>query len=234
MYLMLGTRPDLAYSIGLLARFSSNPSPLHFERVCRLLGFLKRTRGTSLIFDPGDENTLEPKGFTDADYAGDQFNWKSTSGYVFYVCGTVFSWRSKLQDTVAASTMEAEYIALYHASLNAVWIRNFLEQVGMALGAPLIIYCDNIPAIEVAKGEAPHKKAKHFQIKTHLVRHHLQQRLTDIQYISSKDNKADVLTKLLPKKDFAAKVIELGLRDSSTSSDSNDSSDSHYDDATES
>ena len=129
--------------------------------------------------------------------------------------------------------MEAEYIALYHATLNAVWIQNFLEQLDMAPDAPLKIYCDNQPAIEVAKGEAPHKKSKHFQIKTHLVRHYLQKRLTDVEFVPTEDNQADVLTKPLSKKDFAACVSGLGLRNFPASLDPDNSSDSQYADATE-
>ena len=234
MYLMLGTRPDIAFAVGLLARFSSNPSALHRARAGRLLGYVKHTRKRYLHFDPKDAADLEPKGYTDSDYAGDQDSWKSTSGYVFYIGGAAFSWRSRLQDTVANSTMEAEYIALYHASLNAVWTRNFFEQIGMALSAPLVIYCDNLPTINVAKGEAPHKKAKHFQIKVHVVREHLQKRLTDVEYIPSEDNQADVLTKALPKAVFITSSSGLGLHDLSASPDLDHSFDSQYVDAEDS
>jgi len=172
MYLMLGTRPDIAYAVGLLARFSSNPSEEHITHLGRLISFIRHTRKRYLNFQNDTENKLE--GYTDTDYTGDHHNRKLTSGYIFFTQEAAFSWRSRLQDTVAASTMESEDIALYHASCNAVWIRNFYEQIGMALTEPLTIYCDNQPAIAVLKNEAAHKKAKHFEVKVHLVRDHVQ------------------------------------------------------------
>jgi len=211
---MLGTRPDLAFTVGALARFSSNPSTDHFLLLVRLLGFLKFSRWRYLLYESSNKTV---DGYTNADFAGDVDGRKSTSGYAFYIGNTVFSWRSRLQDTVANSTMEAEYIALYHASLNAAWIRNFFEQLGMAFDHPIQIWCDNQPAINVAKGEAPHKKAKHFDVKVHVVRDHIQRQITDVTYVPTEENQADVFTKPLTRQVFTDSVAGLGLYDSPAS-----------------
>ena len=231
MYLMLGTCPDLAFAIGLLARFSSNPSQHHIKCLKHLLGFILHTRKRYLFFDNADLTGPELEAYTDSDYAGDHSGRKSTSGYVFLYSNTAFSWRSRLQDTTAVSTMEAEYIALYHASLNAIWVRNFFEQIGMALPTPLTIHCDNQPAIAVAQGEAPHKKSKHFKVKLHVVREHLQRRMTNIEYVFSAENTADIFTKALPHGQFVLASTYLGLHDFPASPDPDQSSDSLFVDA---
>ena len=187
---MLGTRPNLAFTVGALTRFSLNPSEDHFTLLVRLLGFLKFSRWRYLLFKSGNKTV---DGYTDANFAGNVDGQKSTSGYTFYIGNTVFSWRSRLQDTVANSTMEAKYIALYHTSLNAAWIKNFFEQIGMAFAHLIPIWCDNQPAINVAKGEAPHKKAKHFNVKTHVVRDHIECRITDVDYVPTVENQVDTL-----------------------------------------
>ena len=230
---MLGTRPDLAYAVGLLARFSSNPSNDHLARLFRLLGYIKKTRKRYLYYG----NTTpeeEPEGYTDSDHAGDAVDYKSTSGYVFYVHGGAFSWRSRLQDTTANSTMEAEYIALYHASLNAVWIRNFFEQLKLPLSRPLLIHCDNQPAIDVLKGTEAHKKAKHFQVKVHVVREHYNRRYIDVEYCQTEENDADIFTKAMPKAAFVGSVSNLGLSDIPATPDPDETITTQYDTADDS
>ena len=96
---------------------------------------------------------LSVKGYTDASYLTDSDDSRSQSGYVFVMNGGTVSWKSSKQDTVSASTTEAEYIAASEAAKEAVWIRNFLIDLGVVQGAsnPLDIYCDNNGAIAHAK-----------------------------------------------------------------------------------
>ena len=74
---------------------------------------------------------LEIVGFFDSDYAGCLDSRKSTSSYIFMFAGRVFSWSSTKQKTVATSTMEAEYIACFHTTSQAMWIRNFISHLGV-------------------------------------------------------------------------------------------------------
>ncbi|KAL9273201.1 Retrovirus-related Pol polyprotein from transposon TNT 1-94-like protein, partial [Drosera capensis] len=105
MYAMVCIRPDIAYAVGVVSRFLSNPGKQHWEAVKWILRYLKGTSKLCLSFGKG-EPVLE--GYTDADMAGDLDHRKSTSG------GAV-SWQSKLQKCVALSTTEAEYIAATEA-----------------------------------------------------------------------------------------------------------------------
>ena len=120
MYAMVATRPDLAYSIGIVSWYMSNPGRKHWEAVKHILRYLRGTKDARLTF--GSNNSTEVEGYTDSDYAGNTDNLKSTSGYVFTYGGGAISWRSKLQECTTLSTIEAEYIATSNVAKEAVWL----------------------------------------------------------------------------------------------------------------
>ncbi len=99
MYLATCTRPDIAYAVGTLSRFSSRPNQTHWVAAKRVLRYLKGTSNFGIIFR-GDE-LGRCVAYSDADWAGDREDRKSTSGYLFQIAGGPVSWRSKKQDTVA-------------------------------------------------------------------------------------------------------------------------------------
>jgi hypothetical protein len=91
MYAMTSTRPDICYVVGLVSKYQSNPGKAHWQVVKRIFRYLQMTKSMKLCFEL---NELEIKGFTDADFAGDMDDRKSTSGYVFLFGGTMVSWLS--------------------------------------------------------------------------------------------------------------------------------------------
>ena len=115
------TRPDIAFSVGLCARFQSNPKKSHHTAVKRILRYLKGTDDLSLFYPKSDVYDL--KGYNDADYAGDLVNRKSTSGMVEFVGFFLVSWCSKKQNTVVLSTAEAEYVAAAAFCSQMLWIK---------------------------------------------------------------------------------------------------------------
>ena len=172
MYLMLGTRPDLAYAVGKLSRFSSNPAPEHFITIQRVLDYIYATRHFRLEYfrkSTEDRTLIYPIGMSDSDFAGDTSDRKSTSGYVFVLGYGAISWYSKKQTTVATSTLEAEYTALFAASKKAVWIRQFLQQIGVKDPPVIEVFCNNMGALAVAEGAESHFKSKHLDIQLHTI-----------------------------------------------------------------
>ncbi|CAA7015031.1 unnamed protein product [Microthlaspi erraticum] len=83
MYAMVGTRPDLAYAIGLVSRFMSKPGSIHWEAVKWLLRYVKRSSDLSLVFRRNKDFRVQ--GYCDSDFAGDLDRKRLTSGYVFTV-----------------------------------------------------------------------------------------------------------------------------------------------------
>lgn len=106
MYAMLGTRPDLAFSVSVLRRYSSNPDTHHWQAVKRVFRYIKGTISLQFTF----RGPLLPvKGYTNADWAGDVDTQRSTLGYILNVGSGAISWSSKRQPTMALSSCEAEY-----------------------------------------------------------------------------------------------------------------------------
>lgn len=113
MYIMIGSRPDLAYRIQGVSRFLNAYGKPHWEAVTHIIKYVDKTKNYELEFS--DEAPVL-KTYTDSDYAADEDEQKSVSGYVTKTRNCVVTWSSKKQRIVAQSTAEAEYIALAHCA----------------------------------------------------------------------------------------------------------------------
>ena len=104
------TRPDIAYTVGVLSQFMHTPCVSHLHTAHRVLRFLKGTIGRGLLFRRHSVLNLEV--YTDADYVGSVVDRHSTSGYCTFLGGNLITWRSKKQKVVSRSSAEAEFRAL--------------------------------------------------------------------------------------------------------------------------
>jgi len=182
MYLMLGTRPDLAYAVGKLSRFASNPSTEHAVALVRVVTYVQGTTDLCLKYTRQNHDATGPEGYTDSDWAADVYDSRSIAGYVFMLGNAVFSWYSKKQGHVSASTSDAEYTALFRGAEQAFWLRQFYQQIGLPLETPLKLNCDNQSAIAIAKGQATHSKSKAIRIETHSVRDRIRRNEIEVEY----------------------------------------------------
>lgn len=212
MYAMLGTRPDIAYAVSVVSRFSANPTTDHWLAVQRILRYLRGTLDLELAFS-GDLGPLV--GYSDADWAGDVGTRRSTSGYVFGIGTGPISWSSKRQSAVSLSTCEAEYIGQTQATKEAVWLRNLLAQLADMEERDIpttIIYGDNQGAIALAKNPKFHGRSKHIDIQHHYVREKVEDGTVGLKYIETSKQIADGLTKPLSKVPFLQFRRALGLQ----------------------
>ena len=122
MYPMLGTCPDLAYTVAALSRHAACPGNNHQRALDRAFRYLQATSDWKLVFQRGIAKGKTLHGFIDTDWATDINDWKLTSGYVFLLVGAAISWSSKKQSAVTLSSTEAEYIAAAHAAKELVWL----------------------------------------------------------------------------------------------------------------
>lgn len=120
MYLCQCTRPDLAYSVGVLSQHLEKPGKRHWDCVIHVFRYLKGTISLGIVYS-GETTTrvvgqeshdFPPEAHVDADWAGDQITQRSTTGFIFRLAGGPISWKSRLQPTVALSSTEAEYRAI--------------------------------------------------------------------------------------------------------------------------
>ena len=109
------TRPDIVFSVSAVSQFMHTPYEEHTEAMYRILKYLKGTVGKGLYFAKNEAKTVEA--YTDADWAGSVNNRRSTSGYCTFVWGNLVTWRSKKQNFVARSNMEAEFRAVARVTL---------------------------------------------------------------------------------------------------------------------
>lgn len=216
-YAVHATRPDIAHAAQKLARFCSNPGPGHWNAVKRVLRYLKGTRNHGIRLGGTDSN--EPLAiYSDADWGEDRDTRRSTSGYAAYCFGSLVSWSSKLQSTVALSTLEAEYMAASHALQQALWMREFLkelnlEELGLEKLGPTPIYIDNQGTIAFAKGTTSYGRTKHIDIRHHFVREQLDAKNISINYIPSQANVSDLFTKALSRPLFEVHLDSLRIHE---------------------
>ncbi|KAL0322287.1 UNVERIFIED_CONTAM: Retrovirus-related Pol polyprotein from transposon TNT 1-94 [Sesamum calycinum] len=188
------TRPDIAYAVNKLSRFTSNPSKDHWKGLIRVLRYLKYTSNYGLHY------TRYPavlEGYSDANWISDSKDTKSTSGYVFTIGGGAVSWKSSKQTCIARSTMESEFIALDKAGEEAEWLRNFLEDIPCwTKPVPAImVHCDSQSAIGRAQSSMYNGKSRHIRRRHNTIRQLISSGIISIDYIKSNDNLADPLTK---------------------------------------
>ena len=214
MYAQVCTRPDLAFATGVFSRYQSNPGWAHWVGVKKALRYCQGTKDYMLTYRRSDN--LEVVGYSDADFAGCKDSMTSTSGYIFtFACGAI-SWKSSKQSVTASSTMQAEFMACYEATGQAVWLKNFilgLRVVG-SISKPLTLYYDNQPAVIYASNNKSCGAAKHIEIKYHVVKDRIQDRTIDVKYLDTRLMLADPLTKGLPPSVFKEHVAGMGLVES--------------------
>ncbi|XP_073057052.1 secreted RxLR effector protein 161-like [Primulina eburnea] len=203
------TRPDIAYAVSKLSRFTSNPGVEHWKAIIRLLRYLRYTR------DHGLHYTRYPaviEGYSDANWISDMKDSKSTSGFVFTLGGAAIAWKSSKQTVIARSTMEYEFIALDKCGEEAEWLRHFLEDVpGWEKPVPAIcIHCDSQSAIGRAQNNMYNGKSRHVRRRHNTIRQLLSTGIISVDYVKSKDNIADPLTKGL-NRELVAKMSR-GMR----------------------
>ena len=141
------------------------------------------------------------KGYTDSDMAGDLDNRKSSTGYLFTFSGGAISWQSKLQKCVALSTTEAEYIAATEAGKEMIWLKRFLQELGLNQ-MEYIVYCDSQSAIDLSKNSMYHARTKHIDVRYHWICEKVENESFHVKKIHTSENPADMLTKIIPKDKF--------------------------------
>ncbi|WKA06381.1 hypothetical protein VitviT2T_024283 [Vitis vinifera] len=192
------TRPDISYAVHQVSQYLSAPRSTHYAAVLRILRYLKGTLFHGLFYSA--QSPLVLRAFSDADWAGDPTDRRSTTGYCFLLGSSLISWRSKKQTFVARSSTEAEYRALADTTSELLWLRWLLKDLGVSTSSATPLYYDNQSAIHIAHNDVFHERTKHIEIDCHFIRYHLLHGALKLFSVSSKDQLADIFTKSLPKR----------------------------------
>jgi len=216
LYASCCTRPDITAAVSHLSRFMSKPLKMHWEMAKRVLRYLKGTADHGLVFS--GVAPLEPVFWQDASYADDE-DRRSRTGYVAVMGGAAVSWGSKRQQTVALSTVEAEYMALCAATCEAVFLRSLLSELGHKQAGPTVMQEDNQGCIALSKSRMTTGRSKHIDVRYHFCREKMESGEIEVTYCPSHLQLADILTKALPTaqhRTLARKVMGMKAEESST------------------
>ncbi|GJT42439.1 retrotransposon protein, putative, ty1-copia subclass [Tanacetum coccineum] len=188
MYVVRCTRSDVAFAQNITGRFQQNLGDLHCT-------------------------TLRASCYTDAGYLTDADDLKSQNGYVFVLNRGVVDWKSAKQSIFATSSVEAEYIAAYDASKEAVWVRKFIYRLGIVptIEEPINMYCDNTRAITIANESGITKGSRHFRAKVHYLREVIEFGDIKLEKVHTDDNLADLFTKALAFPKHSKHTRNIGL-----------------------
>jgi hypothetical protein len=199
LYLAMYTKPEISYAVGVLSRFNDKKTAASCKLATHLLRYLNGQPQCVIEFKG---NKLDLHAFSDADWAGDILTRRSTTGYIVFAAGGPISWQSKLQKTVATSSMESEYMAMYAGMQELVWIRGVLKELQRPQRQPTPFLIDSKSAQDLAMNPVFHARSKHIDIKYHWIRLHTSIeddsfKTATLHHCSTIDMCADIFTKAL-------------------------------------
>ena len=219
-YLYGHSRSELGFALSQASRFTHSPRRSHELALIRIGQYLKGTRDKGMILRPTALNHLVMDCFVDSDFIGlhgkeprtDPVSVKSRTGFVICLNHCPLVWCSKLQESIALSTMMAEYYALSTALRDVLPLRDLVTTVSKAVGiseehlSTFKVTCweDNVGALTLANlvpGQNT-PRSKHYDVKVHWFWSHLCKDKLEVLKIDTKDQLADLFTKPLPPEVF--------------------------------
>ena len=154
----------------------------HFIAVKRILRYIKGTLHQGLLFT---KSSLNLSAYSDADWAGDSLDRRSTSGYCVFLGANLISWSAKKQPTVARSSTEAEYEALANAASELIWLQQLFKDLRITSSFVPVLHCDNVSALALASNPVFHARTKHVEVDFHFVREKVANHQLVLQYLAS-------------------------------------------------
>jgi histone deacetylase 1/2 len=191
------TRPDIAFSVNKVCQFMSRPLETHWKAVKRILRYLKGTLHHGLLIHPSVTGPpFSLRAYSDADWASDHDDRRSTSGSCIYFGPNLVSWGSKKQPLVARSSTEAEYRSMANTTAELMWIQSLLSELQVPYHTPTLL-CDNLSAVSLAHNPILHARTKHIELDIHFVREKVLAKQLNVLHVPASDQLADPLTKPL-------------------------------------
>ena len=195
---MKHSRPDLSNPVRELSKCMDRATEGAFKEMCRVLKFVLDTRGYGLLLKPtklNDDGSWSLTMYSDSDWAGDQDNRRSITGYILFLLGCPILWKSKQQSSVTLSSAEAEYVALSEATKEIKFVAQVLESIGLTVHYPITVFVDNIGAIFMSENITATNRTRHIDTRTHFVYEHIEDGLIIVRFVKTEDNRADIFTK---------------------------------------
>ena len=197
---LMHTRPDMAFSVGILSKFMHSPRESHGKALKQVLRYLKGTCGYGLMFK--HRGSQELVGYSDSSHNTDPDDGRSMTGHLFCLGDTPVTWCSQKQDVVALSSCEAEFMVATEAAKQAIWLQDLMSEITGRKVERTLIRVDNKSAIALAKNPVFHRCSKHIHKRFHFIRECVERELIDVEHIPGTEQRADILTKSLARIKF--------------------------------
>ncbi|KAK0591893.1 hypothetical protein LWI29_009888 [Acer saccharum] len=205
---LTASRPDISFSVGVCARYQADPKESHLSSVKRIIRYVNGTSNYGIWYSFDTNASLV--GFSDADWAGNCDDRKSTSGGCFFLGNNLVSWFCKKQNSISLSTAEAEYIAAGSGCTQLLWMKQMLVDYGFNQGT-LTLFCDNMSAINIFKNPVQHSRTKHIDIRHHFIRELVENKCIVLEHVGTNDQLADLFTKPLDATRFKTLSRSIGI-----------------------
>lgn len=213
MYVMLCTRPDLCASLNILSRYQRQNNKELWKCLKRVLRYIKGSIELKLTYVKTSNYVELLIGFVDSDWGADENDRKSTTGFLFKIFEScTIAWSTKRQNSVAASSTEAEYMALFEGVREALWLKSLLVSININITTPILIYEDNNSCRTIATNPINTKRTKHIDIKYHFSREQVENNNIILKYIPTGEQLADAFTKSLAPTKFLEIRMSIGLK----------------------
>jgi hypothetical protein len=201
------TLPHLRAAVTLLASFAAKPTHYHVRCVKRVLKYMHTHARDFIHFAPDpdfDQNKINIACFTDADWSADRTTRRSMSGYLLYMDYNLISSGCKYHPTQCLSTMEAEYMGQAYAAKEICFVTNLLSELNpqISVNLPVQLFGDNNAALKFAEEHSVNDRVKHIDLRHHWLNRLVDTGIISMNYVNTKDNIADILTKPLSTLDF--------------------------------
>ncbi|CAB1110220.1 unnamed protein product [Ectocarpus sp. CCAP 1310/34] len=200
LYLAQCTRYDLSYAVHQLTRACANPAQVHMAAAKHLLRYLRGTPDLPIVYKKGQ---FRLSCFTDSSFGANPDNGRSTTGYLFFLGGGLISYGAKAQTLAAQNTVEAELQALSFSAREAVYISNFMTEIGFKTFRSVPINSDSTGALTVASNAMFSSRTKHIALRFFFLRELTKGHRITLHHQPSATMLADIATKHLPKQRFA-------------------------------
>ncbi|KAK6162474.1 hypothetical protein DH2020_002315 [Rehmannia glutinosa] len=189
------TRPEISFSVNKVCQFMQRPLEAHWKAVKRILRYLSGTLEHGLHLTKNQLPSFDIVGFSDADWATNIEDRRSTSGLCVFLGPNLVSWKSKKQHTISRSSTEAEYRSVAEVVTEISWLQALLLELKVPSSKTTVIWCDNLSTIMLTANPILHARTKHIELDLYFVREKVQQKTVDIRHVPSVDQLADVFTK---------------------------------------
>ena len=196
MWLVTMTRPDIANAVRAVARHSHSPTERHWKAVLKIIEYLLDSKYLGLTFERG--SGLELSLWTDSNYAEKADDRRSVSGIAVMMCYVVVAWASLTQKVHALSTTEAEYISITDGVKELLFAKGVVSFLVPELSERCCdVFVDNAGAISLANNPLSSARTKHIDVRYHFIRELVRSKTIRVQYVTSAQQHADILTKPL-------------------------------------